>query len=314
MIKKTMAMLLLGIFVLGMIPINTGAFQTNSNANIGIINPPIKGGQYSEIYSDLKASSTNLENRWTITKQELNREMQTSSRDIRGKKPDTDSTATLEKYKEFLELTIDRVINRLQRLGYWVERVVEDEKVRENFLNIIDEEINELESMKKEIRGAQSMDELRGKAKEIREKWSETNTYVKRMVGFMLGIRLDNILDELSSLSDRLHSKVDGLDQNNKLVGKMQNLLDDFDEKIGLANEEYNNYMTGNTLTVSSDYSNEIKARNTLNKVHEYLREAHDILKEFLKLYREYLLETSPETSSKPINLEETQTGGYDEE
>jgi len=297
--KKLMALLLLGIFALSMVPINVAAFQTNSNENGGVWN------EYKvnkENYSKLKEDSRNLATNWGKAKSAWTGLKVSSESNFRNELS-TDSETSLESYKEYLGLTIDRVVNKLKMLGYWVDRVIDDEQVEENYLNIINEEIQKLENLREKVDGAESMDDLKVIAKKIKEIWSDTNSYIKKMVGHILGIKLDDVLDRLEKLSDRLHGKVDALDQNNKLVGEMQDLLNDFDEKLDLANKEYEQFRE-NYITISSKDSNVLEAREHLRKAHEYLKEAHKILKEFLELYREYQGNVSPEVSSKPLYLE----------
>ncbi|MFH1376571.1 MAG: hypothetical protein ABIH25_02950 [Candidatus Woesearchaeota archaeon] len=299
MMKKLMALLLLGIFALSMVPINVAAFQTNSNENGGVWN------EYKvnkENYSKLKEDSRNLATNWGKAKSAWTGLKVSSESNFRNELS-TDSETSLESYKEYLGLTIDRVVNKLKMLGYWVDRVIDDEQVEENYLNIINEEIQKLENLREKVDGAESMDDLKVIAKKIKEIWSDTNSYIKKMVGHILGIKLDDVLDRLEKLSDRLHGKVDALDQNNKLVGEMQDLLNDFDEKLDLANKEYEQFRE-NYITISSKDSNVLEAREHLRKAHEYLKEAHKILKEFLELYREYQGNVSPEVSSKPLYLE----------
>ena len=294
-----MALLLLGIFALSMVPINVAAFQTNSNENGGVWN------EYKvnkENYSKLKEDSRNLATNWGKAKSAWTGLKVSSESNFRNELS-TDSETSLESYKEYLGLTIDRVVNKLKMLGYWVDRVIDDEQVEENYLNIINEEIQKLENLREKVDGAESMDDLKVIAKKIKEIWSDTNSYIKKMVGHILGIKLDDVLDRLEKLSDRLHGKVDALDQNNKLVGEMQDLLNDFDEKLDLANKEYEQFRE-NYITISSKDSNVLEAREHLRKAHEYLKEAHKILKEFLELYREYQGNVSPEVSSKPLYLE----------
>lgn len=291
--KKINAMFLILVFAFSLIPISASAGNGNSDSTSNIRN-----------YTKIKSDSTGLGNAWNNAKTEWNR-IKTSSGTGNKFGAETDDNTRLEKYKEFLSLTIDRIINRLDLLSFWVEEKIEDKALAEDLLNKIEGHRDGFKDLKESVENAQSIDELKELAKKIKEKWVDANHDIRRAIGHILGTRYGGMIERLELVSDKLHAKIDALDQNNKLVSQMQDLLSTIDEKIVLAKDEYKKYneqFMSSTSNGSDD--NIIQSREHLRNVHRYLKEIHDLLKELIKLYRDYQNLLTPETNSKPLYLD----------
>lgn len=289
MTKKLIALMIIGIFAISLIPLNANArslvgLDTHSKDD-GPNKPDII--KSTEEYAKVKVRHNELIDDWNKAKDSLNTIKDKRATSM-NPKITISSNDSIEKYREFLQLTIDRVVNRLQILSYWVEKVIEDEERKAEILKLIKEDIAEIEGLRKNIEEAKTIEELRGISKEIKEKWKETHFHIKRIVNDILSNRLGNMIERLDKVSDKLHEKIDALDQSNDIVEEMQKLLDQFDEHIKLAKEEFELYRKALTAPASNAAENVEEAREHLKNIHKHLKEAHSTLKDIVELYREY--------------------------
>lgn len=287
--------MLVGIFALSMVPLSTNASSGNFNAETVKDMPQLIKG--SNNYGELKETYRNQEQNWDEARNQWVKIKGKASKF--GSLSGEDTTDVIDKLKEFLTLTTDRVIIKLQLLSHWVDRVIEDEEVKEKLLAEIEQEINSFEDLKTSVENAKTVEELREISQKIKNKWLETKYKIKRIGAEITSHRIEKMIEKFESLSDRLHSKIDGLDQNNKLVGQMQDLLMDFDEEVTSARKNYEQFL-GIYEEEATSIDDLTTAREYLKSINRDLRDAHKIVKDVIKLYREYIGNIAPE-NEKPV-------------
>jgi uncharacterized protein YoxC len=315
MIKKFIALFALGLLLVSV-------FSGVAEARINGLNavsirdfPHLQGiGKYQEIKSnsqDLTREWVTVRNEWMAVKSKA--DLDGTSGTGGGNQPvggtgggnqpvDMGSKEIIEKFREFLELTIDRINVRLELLAYWVDRVVKDEEKKEELLDLIDKRIAKFEELRSSIEEATTMNELRDLGKEIRQEWIKTKNYIRRTVAIILSHRINAVLDRLEKVSERLHEKIDSLDQSSREVEDMQTLLEQFDEHIKLAREEYDKYREIQEEMEAGDINSIEQSREYLRNAREHIKEALKVLRELIKSYREY--NRAQEVPNKPLYLD----------
>ncbi len=195
----------------------------------------------------------------------------------------------IEKIKAFMDRTIERMDLHLNILESWANRISVTEERRDLILEEIEKERNELEQYKTRMEETDDLAELRTIAQEIKQSWREFLPKVKKISGELLAVRIGTIIERTENLSEFWHEKLDELDQDDTSVIEMQELLNDFDEKLELAKEKYElakeKYQEIDSLEDANQLFQETK--EFLLEARDYLREAHLKLKELIQKYYE---------------------------
>ena len=193
-----------------------------------------------------------------------------------------------EIYQNFLLKTIERLESYLEVFEGWVSRTDLSEEKQIAIMDEINEVLSKLKEINLDVKDATTIDELKESAKQIRSYWQEIQPKLKRAMGEGLAHRVNKILIKSDRLSSHLHEKLNALDQTESDVKKMQELLDDFDEKIELANEKYElakeKYKKISTVQDANDFFKQSKKH--LLEANSYLRDAHKDLRKLVKAYR----------------------------
>ncbi|MBS3172108.1 hypothetical protein J4438_00825 [Candidatus Woesearchaeota archaeon] len=276
--KKIFALLILSLLLFSVAPIDARQGE--------------RGEWEEKVIEDYKQATeryqTNLE-RWNEVKEDYQwaKEKVKRINDI----SDVDKSKAIERIDIFLSRTLDRMDSHLDILTAWAEKINITEERRAQILEDIENKRAELNEFRNEIDSAATIEELRAISKDIKESWNGFVPSVKRISGELLTQRIGLIIESSEELSVEMHAKLDNLSQNDSEVQEMQGILDDYDEKITLAKEQYElakdvyEQIENDSESATSLFE---QTKEYLQKSREYLKEAHQILKELVKDYREF--------------------------
>ena len=271
-----MALLLIGLFVLSAVPIAT-AEQSIGQPNQRAI----------QEYNTLKQEYKQIRNEWESSKTEY---IQTKKKLQKfNKLTPEEQELHFGKAQEFMTKTLDRMEKHLEILQKWSERVVQNDSQQQEIIEDLGIHIKELNEFKTKVSEATTVQELRTVGKEIKDYWKNARADIKRVTSTILAAKVNNIIQRAETLSKKLHTKVNALDQGHGEVQEMQALLKEFDIKITLAKESYENAKDAYSQIRSLSEVDSLfgQTKDFLKDADKYLKESHKILKKLVKLYRD---------------------------
>jgi len=275
--KKAIALMIVGIFLISMVPVSATPSLNEKNKRV------------VREYNQLKQEYNTVKEEWSKARSEYIKAKQSYKRF--GQLTPEEQEDKFEIAQNFLLKTLDRMNRHLGLLQKWAERVIQDEELQNEVITELDEYSTQIKLFKEKVNSANNIEDLKKTGKEIKEYWKSTRGKLKRVIGIILSERTNNVIQRAERLTEKLHEKVDVLDQNNKQVGEMQDLLTDLDEKIKLAKEDYEKakelYQQIQSLQDANQTLKQIK--DYLQNANKYLKESHKTLKDLVKLYREHV-------------------------
>jgi uncharacterized protein YoxC len=275
--KKIMALMIVGIFLISIIPVSASSSLSEKDKKI------------VEEYNQLKKEHNTVKEQWKKARSKYVGAKQSYKKF--GQLTIDEQNDKFGIAQDFLLKTLDRMDGHLRLLQKWAERVIEDEELQNEVIIELEEYSTQINIFKDEVESTENIKELRKVGKEIKNYWKSTREKLKRIVGIILSERTNNVIKRAERLSGKLHEKIDALDQNNKEVSEMQDLLNDLDEKIKLAKEDYEKakelYQQIQSLQDADQLFKQIK--EYLEHAHKYLKESHKKLRELVKLYRQHV-------------------------
>ncbi len=187
--------------------------------------------------------------------------------------------------EKFLEKTIDVLIKQLESLKTWIgnrSNLTEEEK--QKIITEIDKDIAWLEQQKSEITGA-SIEEIRTKAREIKQYWRKHRVKVKKITAQTMTARLDWVIARFENVSQKISDKIEELKSAGVDTTELETLLKDFNQKVELAKEKYQAAKEDYENISSLEDANQLAAqvRQFIKEANQYLREAHAKLVEIIK-------------------------------
>lgn len=193
-----------------------------------------------------------------------------------------------EEARNFLTKTIDALIKKLEAMKNWVStRQALSEAERQSIIAEIDEDIAWLQGKKSGIDTATSA-EVKEKAKEIRDYWSEHRVKVKRIIAQVWVARLSYAIERFENASAKISEKIAELKAAGKDTTQLEAWLDDFNQKISLAKEKRDKakerYQAISNLAEANQLFREVN--QFIKDANQYLREAHQRLVEIVNEMR----------------------------
>ncbi|MCD6528614.1 hypothetical protein J7K44_03215 [bacterium] len=195
-----------------------------------------------------------------------------------------------EQARAFLERTVEVLIKKLESLKNWVSNKPSlSESAREAIVAEIEEDIEWLKSKKSEIATA-SPNEIKKKAREIREYWRKHRIFVKKIIGEIWAARLDWVIERFETVSSKVANKIDELKVAGKDTSHIEAWLADFNQKIEIAKEKRDKAREKYQAISSLADANQLfkQAHQFIKEANQYLKEAHrklvDIVKEMKKV------------------------------
>jgi len=272
--KKTMAIMLIGLFLVSSIPMATAAQPklSMSNQELKVV------GEYNQLkqnYLKVKGEWQDSRVKYLVAKEKLKKfdQLSIEEQDIHFGEAKKFTLKTIEKMKGYVDI-----------LQSWNERITNNLEINIELKEIL----IELESFQKSVESASNVEELKEVNKKLKTYWTDKRVELKKITGKILSAKVNKVLTKAENLSSKLHAKIDSLDQTSEEVIEMQNILKKLDIKLNNARKEYdkavNTYSQINSLKSVNNSLKDVK--EYLKASNAYLKEAHKDLKHLVKLYR----------------------------
>lgn len=276
-LRKVACAFVLVIFLVGMLPV-TVAQQPKDVGNEkskGLVPKHVgkeKGKAVAERYKKARKEYAQAVRIYKNAREDY-RSAMTKFRKTKKKE---DSKVALYKGKAYLLKADIAMVKYLQMLGAKVEhtRGLDDEQ-KASILAELDGYISWLEQQEEEIDKAQSREELRTIAKNIREKWKEVRVVAKKVTGTILVSRTENIIIRAEILAEKIESNIPGLQERGVDTAELEEWLADFNAKMEQAKEKNN---------AAKEKFSQISGPKDANKL---FREGHALVKEANKDIRQ---------------------------
>lgn len=209
--------------------------------------------------------------------------------------------------KEFLLSSIDKGVQNLETVKAWIEKINIPEEKKSEMLNSIENSIGNLNEMKSDVNDIETKREAVELAKKIRNEWQDARNNVKQAVGLVLVQRTEMVSNALDRLSTELQKKIYTMEEQGKNSSKVQDLLDDFDEKIAIANEKYSAAREKFYAINGPQDADQLfkEGRTLIQESQKELRDAQGILKQIVQEFRAQNV-----SISNDINSTTTAIGG----
>lgn len=186
--------------------------------------------------------------------------------------------------KEYLKTVINVFISKLETVKKWVSNnpaIADTDKTK--IISEIDADISWLKSELGSIDTA-TLSQIKEKAKEVREYWRRHKVTIKHIVGQIHAARINFMLNKADGFSEKISSKIGELKDAGIDTSKLEELLDDFNEKITLAKEKYESAKGkfGDITSVNGADSLFIEGNKFVKEANTYVKDAHKILKQIV--------------------------------
>ena len=204
--------------------------------------------------------------------------------------------ALVEKLRTFLKHSIEVMIKRLEALKNKTNARGISEEERAAIIVELDKDINWLKGQLPKIDTATPA-ELKDIAKTIREHWQNNRVKVKRVIGMVMVGKIEFLLNKAASSSQVISEKISELKKNNYDTAQLEAWLSDFNSKIALAKDKYEQakakfFVISDTSNVNQLFK---EGHQFIKEAHKYLKEAHQIL---IKIITEIKKITKPEKAT----------------
>lgn len=297
--KKILTLLLIAIFIVSFMPVE-------AKSDMDQIKTKVQENKEKAIqnYEQAKERYQTAKQTWDQAKTEFQK--------IKNKLNESNqSTERITKTRNFVLRTAERMEDQIRIMQRWTEKVVDDEELEENILNLLEEDLNQITRYKKEIQNAGTIEEIRTQSRNMKEFWNKAKNRNKRHIGIILSHRIYNIIQKSEDLYEDLQEKINSSDCNN--TETIQDLSNNVNENLNLSKEKYEQakekYLQINDSEDAKGLLSEVKI--LLRESHNYLRGAHKNLKQIIKEYRmctNNILEEDDEEENETENNDKTKS------
>lgn len=311
--KKTIALLLIAVFVVSLVPLvfadgandtGLGRNKTNKEAREAERESNKQEREAERESQKQRVETLRTEAKAFMEKRKAEREdRENVLKSAKEAKASGNRNETIAKSKEYLSKTVDQWINDLNYVKAKIQESTElTDQQKSDITSIIDDKVADLTAFKAKIDGATTKDEIKQLAKELKDKKVEGLRMLFNLR--VLSARIQGHVNRAKNLEARLEkiserAKAHGVDITAEVAS--------FKVKIAAANDK-NTQATGKiaealTLSKTAGYNDKAKglmeeARNLLKDAEKSLKDAQDVLKSIVSKIK---------ASGKPDILEATQ-------
>jgi len=245
-------------------------------------------GQYQQARDRLqKANNAHKEkvNKWNQAKLRLR---EACKDDSESEECQDLTEEAIEKAKEFLHNTVDRIIAHLEQIQSKVEasESISEERVEE-ILEDIEEKISKLEDLKDEIDAATTKEEIKEIAKKLDRIWKTAKHRAVAYAAHIMNTRVDVIIKKSEILEQKLDCALAELEEAGEETDEISDNIDEFSELVASAKEKWADakdlYKEIRELKSDEDRDLE-KIRELSAEMKELVKDAHEDLREAHKL------------------------------
>ncbi|MBU0613429.1 hypothetical protein KKB10_05470 [Patescibacteria group bacterium] len=143
------------------------------------------------------------------------------------------SEQLLELARKYVQKTVITMSKYLETLKIRVENAGSiDEEKRNTIIVEIDSDIAWLQERLEQIENTSESSALTSITNSIREQWASIKIRAKKYVGVLLATRTYQTIDKLEQEKNKVEKYIVQLQENNQEVGRLEGLLEEFDEKL----------------------------------------------------------------------------------
>jgi len=197
--------------------------------------------------------------------------------------------AIKERSKNFLLHSADMVIQHLEKIKSKIEtseRLTEEEVAE--ITADIDVKIAEIEEAKAAVEAAETKEEIKAAAKQMRDAWKPIRLRAMYWIGHIINARMGGIIVKVDHLNERLEKTLEKMEENGKDTSVAEGLIDEFNALLESAKDNFE--------TSKEHYQDfkETKSKESLEEGKKYMRlakedlvDAHKKLKEIVRAIKE---------------------------
>jgi|Deesub1362A_J573_1020465.scaffolds.fasta_scaffold00050_152 hypothetical protein len=208
---------------------------------------------------------------------------------VESKARDLRNSMTFENAKRFLIAGAEMIERWLERLENLVNntRGLNDE-AKEEILGQIAEYRNIIEEKKNKVINAETPEELREAAREMKTAWMEIRAGIKSIAGQVVVARVNVIIEKAEQVELRIEERINLLKSQGIDTSELEMLLEDYSEKIDLAKENLEKAKEKyKEASEGEDVENLLKEANSfLMEANRYLREAFGDVKQIIRILK----------------------------
>lgn len=210
---------------------------------------------------------------------------------FRKTRKNEDSKVALYRAKAFILRADIAMVKYLRMLRVKVEHtqgITEEQKA--SILAELDGYSTWLEQQEEEIDKAQTMEELKTTAKNIREKWKDVRVVARKVSGTILVSKTENIISRAETLAGKVEARIPDLQAQGVDTAELEEWLNDFRAKIGQAKEKNDAAKEKFNQISSPEDANKLfrEGHALVRDANKDLRQAYRDLRKILKAYKRH--------------------------
>lgn len=198
-----------------------------------------------------------------------------------------------EAARNYLVKAVNSLIKRLEVIKNWISnRGALSESEKQSIIAEIDQDIDWLNEKLEKIDTA-SPEEIKEKAKIVREYWKNHRLKVKRVVGQIWAARINFVINKAENFSTKVDAEIQRIKATGKDTSQLEAWLNDFNKKLNLAKEKYEaakaKFQAISDLTDADQLFRE--GHQFIIQANQYIKQAHvqlvQVVKEMKKIDRD---------------------------
>lgn len=203
-------------------------------------------------------------------------------------KNDENKKALEEAARNYLEKAVNSLTRRLEAIKNWVSnRGALPESDKQAIIAEIDQDINWLNQRIPNIQTASPQD-IKEKAKRIRDYWKNHRVKVKKVIGLIWTARINFLITKAEGFSAKVKAKIEELKTAGKDTSQLEAWLDDFNQKLDLAKKKYEaakeKFQAISNLTEADQLFRQ--GHQFIKEANQYIKQAHTQLVQIVKEMR----------------------------
>ncbi len=180
--------------------------------------------------------------------------------------------------KAYLLRIINVLVGKLEALKTWVSnRKAYSDEIKQKVISEIDEDISWLQEQAQKVENADELspDDVRERAKEIREYWNKYRSKIKRLSGIVMAYRVETLVEKAENLADRVEEKIDVLKERGVDTSRLELWLEEFKTDIEKAKQKAENA------------KERFEGIDNASSADRFFREGHSMARDVLSMIRE---------------------------
>ncbi|MCD6550030.1 hypothetical protein J7K24_00605 [bacterium] len=264
------------------------------------------GNQARTVYQSARQQYLKEVNWWKTTRQQF---LDARSKYRKFRKAE-DKAAYQERAREFLKKTVEVLIKKLETIKVWISnRKALSESEKQSIIAEIDQDIEWLQSKKSGIDTA-TPDQIKEKAREIRDYWRKHRITVKRIVCKIWAARVNWVIQRFESVSEKIADRIEKLKANGYDTAQLEAWLAEFNQKIELVKSKRDEAKGKCEGITSLENANQlfVQAHQIIKEINQYLRDAHKKLMDIIREMKKMHVSSAPQATPVESGASDTST------